>query len=133
MKPMDDATKLAALKRLLEPETTIVTRHEIYHDDAVLEFPQSQERYEGRANFLAWRKIYPAEVEFKIRSIRGGGDVWVVELTARYDGGPLQFGCSIHEFKDLKIIRETIYIMESWEAPEWRAKWRARWKDESLS
>jgi hypothetical protein len=27
--------------------------HEIYHDDAVLEFPQSGERFEGRASFLA--------------------------------------------------------------------------------
>lgn len=27
--------------------------HEIYHDNAVLEFPQSQERFEGKANFMA--------------------------------------------------------------------------------
>jgi len=25
--------------------------HELYHDDAVLEFPQSGERFEGVANF----------------------------------------------------------------------------------
>jgi hypothetical protein len=131
---MDDATILAALKQLLADETTdIDTRHEIYHDDAVLEFPQSQERYEGKENFLAWRKMYPAEVEFTIRSIRGSGDVWVVELTARYDGGPLHFGCSIHEFRGDKIIKETIYVMEGWEAPGWRAKWRTEWKDEASS
>ena len=30
--------------------------HEIYHDDAVLEFPQSGERFEGLANFGEWRR-----------------------------------------------------------------------------
>ena len=34
--------------------------HEIYHDDAVLEFPQSGERFEGVANFREWRRRYPA-------------------------------------------------------------------------
>jgi hypothetical protein len=28
--------------------------HEIYHDDAVLEFPQSGERFEGVENFREW-------------------------------------------------------------------------------
>ena len=34
--------------------------HEIYHDDAVLEFPQSGERFEGVENFREWRRQYPA-------------------------------------------------------------------------
>src|SRR5436190_1356590 len=42
----------------------------------------------GRANFLAWRKIYPASLEFEIRRIRGRGDFWVVENSIRYDGEP---------------------------------------------
>jgi len=58
---MDEATLLAALRRHWEYEgTDYEMSHEIYHDDAVLEFPQSQERFEGKANFLAWRKNYPA-------------------------------------------------------------------------
>lgn len=36
--------------------------HEIYHEDAVLEFPQSGERFEGLANFREWRRRYPAKV-----------------------------------------------------------------------
>ncbi|WP_143111449.1 hypothetical protein [Arthrobacter sp. ov118] len=32
--------------------------HEIYHDDAVLEFPQSGERFEGVENFREWRRQY---------------------------------------------------------------------------
>ena len=35
---------------------------EYYHDDAVLEFPQSGERFEGKASFTAWRQQYPAQI-----------------------------------------------------------------------
>jgi hypothetical protein len=24
-----------------------------------------------------------------------------------------------------KVVRETIYVTEAWDAPEWRARWRA--------
>jgi hypothetical protein len=105
--------------------------HEIYHDDAVLEFPQSQERFVGKENFKAWRSIYPASVEFRIERIRGRGDLWVAENSIRYDGGPWNHACSILEFRGDKVARETIYITPGWDAPEWRAKWRAPWEESS--
>src|SRR4029079_7665129 len=98
--------------------------HEMYHQDAVLEFPQSGERFEGVESFREWRSQYPAETSFDIGEIRGRGDVWVVELTVTYDGGPKNFGVSIQEFRDERIARETIYVAEVFGAPEWRAKWR---------
>jgi hypothetical protein len=98
--------------------------HEIYADDAVLEFPQSGERFVGKQNFLEWRRMYPGEVEFAVRSIRGGGALWVRELSVRYDGGEWQFGVGILEFRDQLVVRETIYVAAGWEAPEWRARWR---------
>jgi hypothetical protein len=130
---MDEATLLAALRRHWEYEATDKDiSHEIYHDDAVLEFPQSQERFVGKANFISWRKIYPDAVEFKIRRIRGEGGFWVAENSIRYNGGPWNFACSILEFRGDKVARETIYIAQGWEPPEWRARWRAAWQDESL-
>lgn len=99
--------------------------HEVYHDDAVLEFPQSGERFEGVPNFLEWRAGYPANVDLVIHAVRGGGDVWCMEVGVRYDGGPWNFGVSVHEFRGDRIARETIYYAEPFEAPEWRAKWRA--------
>lgn len=99
--------------------------HEMYLDDAVLEFPQSGERFEGVPNFREWRARYPADVEFEIRRVRGGGDVWTMEVAVRYDRGPWNFGVSIHEFRGDKIAKETIYYAEPFEAPEWRARWRA--------
>ena len=128
---MDEATLMAALRRHWDNAATDQEiTHEIYHDDAVLEFPQSRERFVGKENFKAWRKIYPASLEFKIRRIRGRGDLWVAEISIRYDGGPWQFGCSILQFRDEKVARETIYIAQGWEAPEWRAPWRAVWLDD---
>jgi hypothetical protein len=100
--------------------------HEIYREDAVLEFPQSGERFEGVENFREWRRRYPAtKVEFDVRRVRGEGDVWVVELRIRYDGGPWNYGIEILEFRDRKVARETIYVMDGWEAPEWRSEWWA--------
>lgn len=99
--------------------------HAMYREDAVVEFPQSGERFEGVANFREWRSQYPAETSFEIGEIRGADDVWVVELTVSYDGGPRNFGVSILEFRDGEIARETIYVAEGFEAPEWRARWRA--------
>ena len=84
--------------------------HEIYNDDAVLEFPQSGERFRGKANMQGFREQYPAEVTFEPREIRGSGDVWVAEGRVLYDDGdPVQ--------------RETIYFAEPFPAPEWRRPW----------
>ena len=46
---------------------------EIYHDDAVLEFPQSGERFRGKANIQGWRQQYPAQLDFEPREIRRSG------------------------------------------------------------
>ena len=101
--------------------------HEIYVDDAVLEFPQSGERFEGVENFREWRRRYPAtSVEFDVRRVRGGADVWVTELRVRYDGGRWNYGVEILEFRGDKVARETIYVMEGFGAPEWRSAWWAQ-------
>jgi hypothetical protein len=103
----------------------IEVSHEIYADDAILEFPQSGERFEGLANFKEWRSQYPADVVLEMRNLRGRGDLWVVEGSISYDGGPQKPTVDILEFRGDEIVRETIYLGETWEAPEWRARWRA--------
>lgn len=120
----DDEHIRAALLRLLSFADHDLT-HEIYSDDAVLEFPQSGERFVGKENFLGWRKKYPAAVRGTVRRIHGSGALWVVEGSVTYDGGEPWYGVSIHEFRGRQIVRETIYATQGWEAPDWRAPWRA--------
>jgi hypothetical protein len=79
----------------------------------------------GVENFREWRSDYPTDTVFEFREIRGRDDLWVVELSVRYDQGPENFGVSVLEFRGDKIARESIYVTEGWEPPEWRAQWRA--------
>jgi hypothetical protein len=91
----------------------------------VLEFPQSGERFVGVANFREWRSNYPAGTNVEFRELRGRDDLWVAEISISYDQGPSNFGVSILEFRGDKIARESIYVTEGWEPPEWRAEWRS--------
>jgi hypothetical protein len=125
---MDEAERRAQIRSYWEgtgsDQAQYIT-HEIYHDDAILEFPQSGERFEGVANFKQWRSQYPAGVSLEVRNLRGQGDLWVVEGAISYDDGPWQPAVNILEFRGDKVARETIYVTEPWDAPEWRAQWRA--------
>jgi hypothetical protein len=123
---MDPETVRAMLLRNLGREgVDPVGSHDMYDDDAVLEFPQSGERFEGVANIREWRSRYPGSVAYDIRRVRGAGDIWVVEINVSYDGGEPHYGVDILEIRDGKITRETIYVGERFDAPEWRAPWRA--------
>lgn len=94
----------------------------IYADDAVLDFPQGRERIRGKANILAFRSAYPASLDFSMRRMTGSGDLWVNEYTIFYDGNPNPV-VGIMEFSNGLVVRETVYVTEPWEPPEWRAQW----------
>jgi hypothetical protein len=122
----DQSVVLDKVRRYWEYAGADVDRaEEIYHDDAVLEFPQSGERFEGVASFTEWRRQYPAEVRYRVRRITARENLVVAEVSASYNGGPWQYGVQLLEFRDDKVARERIYVMEGWEAPQWRAPWRA--------
>ena len=122
----DQPARLEVVRRYWEYAGADVDRaREIYHDDAVLEFPQSGERFEGVDNFTEWRRRYPAEVRYRVRRITAREDLVVAEVSVTYDGRPEMYGVQLLEFRDDKVARERIYVMDGWEAPEWRAPWRA--------
>ena len=101
------------------------TAHHVYVEDAVLEFPQSGERFVGVEKFREWRRIYPAHVDFELRRLQGSGDAWVAEGAISYDGSAPQPAVSILEFRGDKIVSERNYIADAWDAPEWRKPWAA--------
>ena len=101
------------------------TEHRIYHEDAVLEYPQSGERTCGRRNIQGQRASQPSKKRFTVRRIIGGGDLWVTEFIVTYDGKP-SYTVSIMEFMDDKVARETQYFADPFEAPAWRSQWVER-------
>ncbi len=101
------------------------TEHLIYHEDAVLEYPQSGERTRGRRNIQGQRASQPNKKRFSIRRIIGGGDLWVTEFILTYDGKP-SYTVSIMEFSGDKVWRETQYFADPFVAPASRARWVER-------
>src|SRR5689334_10764860 len=74
------------------------TEHSIYHEDAVLEYPQSGERIRGRSTIQTTRTQQPNKKRFSIRRIQGTGDLWITEYILSYDGKP-SYTVSIMEFR----------------------------------
>ncbi|HEY1803406.1 MAG TPA: nuclear transport factor 2 family protein [Terracidiphilus sp.] len=97
--------------------------HDIYHDDAICDYPQSGERICGRNNLQALRSHHPGKPSgFNVRRIQGSGDLWLTEYTIVYQGAPM-FTVSIMEFRDGKVMHETQYFAGPFEAPAWRSQW----------
>ena len=101
------------------------TEHLIYHEDAVLDYPQSGERTRGRSNIQGQRASQPSKKRFTIRRIVGSGDLWVTELILTYDAKP-SCTVSIMEFTGDKVARETQYFADPFPAPAFRSQWVER-------
>ena len=97
----------------------------LLHDDFVQEWPQSGERIRGRENSMAINQTYPGFPKATIARTAAGGDVVTSEVTLNY-GGQIYQGVSIFEFRDGKIVKETDYFAQPFEAPQWRARWVER-------
>jgi ketosteroid isomerase-like protein len=97
----------------------------LLHDDFVQEWPQSGERIRGRDNSMAVNKNYPGFPTMTMRRALAGGDIVTTEVTLDY-GGQVYRGVSIFELRDGKILSETDYFAEPFEAPQWRAQWVER-------
>jgi len=100
-----------------------IAEHEIYEEDAICDYPQSGERIHGRANLLALRSHHPGKPSgFHVRRILGSGDLWITEYIITYQGKPA-YTVSIMEFRNGKVVHETQYFADSFEAPSWRSQW----------
>ena len=108
---MDDRTVRAALERHWDASdaSDFNVEHEIYREDAVLDYPQSGERIRGRHNIQESRSVQPNKKRFTVRRIIGGGDLWVTEFVLTYDGIP-SYVVSIMEFREGLVTHETRYF-----------------------
>jgi SnoaL-like domain len=96
--------------------------HDIYQEDAVLDYPQSRERIVGRHNIQTTRSLQPNKKRFVVHRIIGSGDLWVSEFILTYDNQPV-CTVSIMEFHGAKVAHETQYFADPFEASESRKKW----------
>jgi SnoaL-like domain len=98
----------------------IDAEHAIYAADAILDYPQSGERFRGRSKIQAQRGGHPAERHFTIRRIQGRGELWVSECEITYDGVPT-CSVSIMEITDGLVTHETQYFADPFPAAPTRA------------
>jgi hypothetical protein len=93
--------------------------HAIYSANAILDYPQSGERFRGRKAISAQRGAHPANRRFSLLRITGNGDLWVSECIITYDGVP-SYSVSIMEFANGSVVHETQYFADAFGSPEWR-------------
>jgi hypothetical protein len=127
MREMDDREIRAALDRhwAASDANDFDAEHDIYREDAILEYPQSGERIRGRRHIQSSRAAQPNRKHFAVRRIIGTGNLWVTEYVLTYDGRP-SFTVSIMEFLDGKVVRETQYFGAPFEPGPTRAQWVER-------
>lgn len=112
------------IKRLIKciNDEQIEVMDELFHDDAVMDWPQSGEKVIGAENRRAIYKSFPKLPKITPRRMVSSGDLVVAEATLDY-GGPTYKTVFIFELRDGKIAKETAYWSEAFDAPEWRSKW----------
>lgn len=113
-----------AIERLLAgiDSGTVAVMDEVFHEDAVMEWPQFGERIRGGDNRRAVYQRIPTLPKVIPRRIFGSGDLWVAETLLDYDGTKYN-AIFVFEFRGKKIAKETLY----WATPGEPAAWRAQW------
>ena len=95
---------------------------ELFHDDAVMHWPQSGEVVRGAENRRGIYNAFPQLPTITPRRLLSGGNLVVAEALLDY-GGPAYETVFIFEFRDRRIAKETAYWSEAFPAPEWRSQW----------
>ena len=124
---MDDNTNenRKVIERLIQciNDRNISVMDELFHDDAIMDWPQSGEKIVGAENRRAIYSAFPKLPTITPRRMVSSGDLVVAEATLDYGAPVKNKTVFIFEFRDGKIAKETAYWSEPFEAPEWRAKW----------
>ena len=124
LEEMDEQEASHLLTELL-PKLSPEEEYELRHEDYVMEMPQSGERIRGREKMREFQEAYPNPPSMQLRRVIVRDGLWVVEIVSDY-GGQIYNATLIIELRDGKVLRETRYYAEPFEAPEWRAQWVER-------
>ena len=95
--------------------------HEQFHEDSVIEFPQSGERIVGGENRRSVYSAFPGRPT--VRRLLDGGDIVVAEVSVDYGDDTDWRAVFIYELSEGKISRATAYWAQPFAAPAERAPW----------
>ena len=136
-------------QQLLRSYGDIINNHEwdrlgeCFQPDAVLEYPQSGERFRGLANIRAQFENYPdleagnSEVEevvggtsyaltpsYTVIAIEGSGDRGSLVVRIRYPDQSMWRAINLYRLRDGLIASTKAYFAPDFDAPAWRAPFR---------
>jgi len=116
---------------------------EYIQPDAILEYPQSGERFTGLENIRAQFENYPGlgpgttELQdiiggkayaltpmYTVIEVDGSGDRGTAILRVRYPDGSMWYAINTYEVRHGKIAHSRSYFAQDFDAPEWRAPYR---------
>jgi ketosteroid isomerase-like protein len=125
---MGDQQNRETIERLFQciNDRKVEVTDELFHEDAVMEWPQSGERVVGGDNRRGVYKSFPGLPTITPRRLLVSGDLVTAEATLDYGEGAVFETVFIFELRDGKTAKETAYWSQSFEAPEWRAQWVER-------
>ena len=128
---MNNDEMAARIRKLFEDndaEAYSKAQYEMSADDVVNEFPQSGEVFRGRDKIAAMNNSYSGSTgtspSVTLRRILKPGEAWVIESTIDYgDGTPVSSISIIEMGPDGKVVRQTDYFANPFEAPAWRTQY----------
>jgi ketosteroid isomerase-like protein len=125
---MGDQENRRTIERLIQciNDRRIEVMDELFHEDAVMDWPQSRERIVGGDNRRGVYKSFPALPTITPRRLLVSGDLVTAEANLDYGDGAEYQAVFIFELRDGKIAKETAYWAQPFEAPDWRAQWVER-------
>ena len=125
---MSEQANRETVERLIEGLNTrdLELFHAQFHEDSLMEYPQSGERIVGGENRRGVYGAFPGLPRVDPRRIRAGGDLVVVEARLDYGDGGDWRGVFVFELRDGLITSETAYFTQPFDAADWRAAWVER-------
>jgi hypothetical protein len=135
--PDVQAKRKAAIERFVQGSAPGATTDEgrrtwlagmadVFHDDAVQDWPQSGERIESLAKMVEVVERHPDFPKAsELRRVVGTGDLFAVELKTEYQDGTYWL-VALLEFRGDRVSRSVEYFAKAFDAPEWRSQWVER-------
>ncbi len=125
---MSETVNLQTVARLIEGLNTrdLGLFHAQFHEDSVMEYPQSGERIVGGANRRGVYGAFPGLPRVDPVRVRADGALVIVEARLDYGDGADWRGVFVFELRDGLIASETAYFTQPFPAADWRAAWVER-------